>query len=385
MFVHRSYPGQFRWMIPELTRKGIEIKFICIEKTDWPIQNIEVVEAKTNGANSLEKIGYDFSDAVLQAAVFLKKKGFVPDVIVAHYGYGLWRAKNIFTSSRLITYCEWMFNDSNRHYHSWGRANEASVDQQVINSLQESSLETSVAMSDIAICPTLWQRNSFNKKCASKIKVVEDGFPETLFYPVSKGKKIHDSKKKLSLLYISRGFEYTRGIDKLFKLIQKLDSETTNYELTIMADNRCVYDQKKDWDLKSTKIYNYFQILDRVSLVGQLPYDQYIDKIRSSDIHLYLSRPFVLSWSFIESSLIGSYIVSVDNRSTLEASHTNHKDFKSIDSLCNMLFKYCKSEDQLSNLRQTKYNWVETDEYIQYKRRFSLKTQINQFLRLCIE
>ena len=41
-------------------KKGFEIKFICVEKTDWPDQGIAILKVKTQGANSLEKIGLDF-------------------------------------------------------------------------------------------------------------------------------------------------------------------------------------------------------------------------------------------------------------------------------------------------------------------------------------
>ena len=313
LFVHRSYPGQFRWILPELVKKGVKVKFICIEKTDWPHQGIEIVEAKTSGADSIEKFGYDFADASLQAAIYLKKKGFEPHAIISHYGYGLWRSKSIFKNSKLIVYCEWLFNADNRKYHGWEEPSSLSFDQEIINNLQEESLETAIALSDGAICPTEWQKNSFPKYLRNKICVLEDGFPTSLFYPKNIRNEDYGDEDKLSILYISRGMEYTRGIDRLYEIINKSNKECgySKLQFTIIADKRRVYDEKNAWDSNLPSLFEKLVKIPNVKIEGQLPYNQYINKIQYSDIHLYLSRPFVLSWSFIESSLLGSFLLSL--------------------------------------------------------------------------
>ena len=387
LFVHRSYPGQFRWILPELVKKGIKIKFICIEKTDWPHQGIEVVEAKSSGADSLEKIGYDFADASLQAAIYLKKKGFEPHAIISHYGYGLWRCKNVFKDSKLIVYCEWLFNADNRKFHGWEGSSELSFDQEIINKLQQESLETAIALSDAAICPTEWQKNSFPKYLRNKICVLEDGFPTSLFYPKRVSEENSDDEYKLSILYISRGIEYTRGIDRLCEIIDKSNKECgfSRLQFTIIADKRRVYDEKDAWNKNLPPLYEKLTKIPNVNVVGQLPYNQYIDKIQASDIHLYLSRPFVLSWSFIESSLLGSFLLSFDNPSTIEVSHSNHKDMDSADSIVNVIKNFSSSKSKISLLRSRKHDWTNTEEYNIYKYRFCLSRQINQLLAMIIK
>jgi len=385
LFVHRSFPGQFRWILPELSKKGFEIKFICVEKTEWPDQGIAILKVKTQGANCLEKIGLDFSDAALQGATHLQRSGFEPDVIISHYGYGLWRCQSVFPKAKLITYCEWMFNDANREIHSWNANTKSDQsDRSIINNLTSDAFTMGILKSDIAICPTHWQKNSFSTKLQKKLTVVKDGFPTNIFKPDFKQKFDNNI---LDLLYVSRGFEYTRGVDRLLELIEQLNKECPpdSFKLTILADNRCVYDEKELWDDNAAHIRNRLKEYSNVDFKDQLPYNEYIHQIRKSDIHLYLSRPFVLSWSFIESSLMGSYILSLNNKSTIEVSHSNHIDFKDIQSMCAMIKSFASSNDKLNKLRNSKLDWINSDEYEIYKTSHSLSRQINEYLTMFIK
>ena len=217
-----------------------------------------------------------------------------------------------------------------------------------------------------------------------KLTVVKDGFPTNIFKPDFKQKFDNNI---LDLLYVSRGFEYTRGVDRLLELIEQLNKECPpdSFKLTILADNRCVYDEKELWDDNAAHIRNRLKEYSNVDFKDQLPYNEYIHQIRKSDIHLYLSRPFVLSWSFIESSLMGSYILSLNNKSTIEVSHSNHIDFKDIQSMCAMIKSFASSNDKLNKLRNSKLDWINSDEHEIYKTSHSLSRQINEYLTMFIK
>jgi len=316
----------------------------------------------------------------------LKKSGFLPDVIFSHYGYGLWRAKSIFQKAKLITYCEWMFNSENEKYHSWGLdKDEQFDDQEIINLLTRDSLETAVFKSNIAICPSHWQKKSFPQKCKNILRVVEDGFPLTLFHP-EETFVTPDEDSKLKVLYISRGLEYTRGLDRLYELVKNIEKKSISdsVSFTILADKRRVYDEVKAWKLHSSHVINKLKEFKNVKFIDQLPYNEYVNLIRKSDLHLYLSRPFVLSWSFIESSLLGSYILSLNNQSTIEASHSNHIDCPNLEKMAEML-KLWTSMPELKKLRMNKLAWTRTDEYKMYSERFSLAKQVKNYLMLLSE
>ena len=112
-----------------------------------------------------------------------------------------------------------------------------------------------ILKSDVAICPTHWQKRSFSTKLQEKLTVIEDGFPTNIFKPDMQ--RTFDDNT-LELLYISRGFEYTRGVDRVLKLIEQLNNECPpdSFKLTILSDNRCVYDEKELWEANSANIRN---------------------------------------------------------------------------------------------------------------------------------
>ena len=180
--------------------------------------------------------------------------------------------------------------------------------------------------------------------------------------------------------------EYTRGIDRLYEIINKANKECGHSKLqfTIIADKRRVYDEKRAWDSNLPSLFEKLMKIPNVKIEGQLPYDEYIKRIQYSDIHLYLSRPFVLSWSFIESSLLGSFLLSLNNESTIEVSHSNHKDTESTDSIVSIIKNFSSSKPKISLLRSRKYDWTKTDEYNIYKNRFCLSRQINKLLAIII-
>ena len=112
LLVHRSFPGQFRWMIPILVRQGLDVKFICFEKTSWPTNGIEVIEAeKECGENEVE-------EACKISASNLKSSGWNPDFILSHQGWGVWKVGGIFKNAKTILYCEWWYSKETFKYFS---------------------------------------------------------------------------------------------------------------------------------------------------------------------------------------------------------------------------------------------------------------------------
>ncbi len=58
--------------------------------------------------------------------------------------------------------------------------------------------------------------------------------------------------------------------------------------------------------------------LDRLHFTGLLPYGQYREVIRASSLHLYLTVPFVLSWSMLECMATGCLVLGSDTEPVRE-------------------------------------------------------------------
>ena len=249
-----------------------------------------------------------------------------------------------------------------------------------IVNLTNESLRTSILKADIYIVPTKWQKSTFPESLHEKLEVLNDGFPTDHFKPDWSIEKKKSSQNKLKIIYVSRGLDYTRGVDRLSEVLNLIEERELPIECTVIADDRRVYDDNKTNERMRTAIAKVTTTSSNLKYIKQLPYNEYIEKLHESDMHIYLSRPFVLSWSFIESSLLGSRIISIDNPSTLEVTHSNHLNLQSVEKAMQTLESYCSNS--IEPLRKSKLNWTHTSEYIHYSYIHSTKYYINKLVAL---
>ena len=375
LLAHRSFPGQFRWLIPVLLRQGIELKFICLEQTNWPTSGIEVIVA-----DKISESSKDWGTACERAAYNLKKRGWEPDYIYSHQGWGVWKVKNIFQNSRSLIYCEWWYSEKSLNYFS--ARTSISPDCAFAESfwaINEEGLE-GIKSYDIGITPTFWQKNSFPSEIRNKLMVLKDGFPSDLF---SIRDQRFEKNSPIKLCYVSRGMEYTRGLDLLYSLYKLLENNEVNYELFVVADNRRVYDDPETFKRMEYMRREIINGTDRVNFSTQLAYSDYLEVVAQSDIHLYLSRPFVLSWSVIESMLIGSRIIGCNNPSLSELVSPMIGQGQNINCIFDTI-KNFSSNEKLDLMRRSKYLWSKSSDGISFRNEHSLEQQCKKLIEILL-
>ena len=105
-----------------------------------------------------------------------------------------------------------------------------------------------------------------------------------------------------------------RGFPEFIESIAYVQERRPNCHVVIVGSERVCYGRSlphgesyKDHMLKKVPLD-----LSRVHFVGPLPYGLYLKVIQASDVHVYLTRPFVLSWSMIESLSTGCLVIGSD-------------------------------------------------------------------------
>ena len=89
---------------------------------------------------------------------------------------------------------------------------------------------------------------------------------------------------------------------------------------------------------------------------GRLPYAQYLQVLCASSAHVYLTRPFVLSWSILEAMSTGCVIVASDTKPVMEVIENGANgilvDFFDVKGIADRVEEALDNPDRMHAIRQ---------------------------------
>lgn len=327
LFIHQNFPGQFRHIAAHLaSQPGYEV--LAIGRDTAPgLAGVKLLRYKPHRAPSQQTHPYarTFEDAVLHGQqvlrllLDLKAKGYRPDVIVAHPGWGeTLYAKDAFPNTRLIHFCEYYYQ---AHGADLGFDPEfpPTVDDYARirsrNALHLLNLENC----DVGITPTHWQHSLHPEAYREKIHVIHEGIDTELLGPDPNATLTLPNGRMLKagdpiITYVARNLEPYRGFHTFMRALPKVLKEHPACQVVIVGGDGVSYGRKPkeapNWRIKMLR-ENPVD-LDRVHFLGKVPYDTYRKVLQVSAVHVYLTYPFVLSWSLLEAMASGCLIVGSD-------------------------------------------------------------------------
>ncbi|MBW4465627.1 MAG: glycosyltransferase family 4 protein [Pegethrix bostrychoides GSE-TBD4-15B] len=325
LFLHPNFPGQFRHLATALAQDpNHQVVFGTMRETGSipGVQKVLYQEARSVSPETHQYVR-DLESAVLQGqAVYrlgqtLKRQGFVPDVVYGHSGWGATLfIKDIFPTAKLHCYFEWF-------YHAHGSdadfdSNQPpSIDAEARIRIKNAPILLDLATCDAALCPTHWQKQQFPAEFHSKLKVLHDGIDTTYFVPRPNAKLvIPEIGLDLShvdelVTYATRGMEPYRGFPQFMEAVSLIQQQRPNCHVVIAGTDRVAYGKT----LPNGKTYKQLMLetlpldLSRLHFTGGLPYDQYLQILQVSSVHIYLTYPYVLSWSMLEAMSTGCLLI----------------------------------------------------------------------------
>ena len=341
LFIHQNFPGQFKHLAPALVEAGHDVTALILAKTDTKQWNgVKLVPYSLSRGNAKEAHPWtvDFEskvirgEACLKAALSLKTKGYCPDAIVAHPGWGeSLFLKEVWPEAKLKLYCEFF-------YHARGA--DVGFDPEFSSSdpadagrvtLKNANILLQFQQADAGLSPTHWQASTFPEHISKKISVIHDGIDTEVLRPNPDVQFALDSGKVLTqkdevITFVNRALEPYRGFHVFMRSLPTLLKERPNAEVLIVGKEGVSYGaQPKDglsW--KQQFVKEVFPKLDesqrsRVHFLNTIPYDRFIALLQVSTVHVYLTYPFVLSWSLLEAMSVGCSIVASDTQPLHEA------------------------------------------------------------------
>ena len=123
------------------------------------------------------------------------------------------------------------------------------------------------------------------------------------------------------ITYVARNLEPYRGYPSFIRALPELLAARPNAHVVIVGGDEVSYGRKPP-EAPNWREHMAREItLDpaRVHFTGKLPYAQYLALLQVSALHIYLTVPFVLSWSCLEAMSAGCLVLASSTAPVLEA------------------------------------------------------------------
>ncbi|WP_299130295.1 glycosyltransferase [uncultured Amaricoccus sp.] len=335
LFIHDNFPAQFGGIGFWLRAKGWDVTFAtAAEVAESP--GLRLIRYKPHRAGSRETHPYAQAmdraaingQGFVRAALAARDQGYRPDVVVAHSGWGPGMfARDVFPDAAYVAYVEWWYSypgaDVTCLARLEGRDFVGSVEAPMYERARNAPIAMDIAAADAVLCPTEFQAAQFPPLLRPALTVQHDGIDADFYAPDLDASDAGDRRSTLDGLvaedarvvtYATRGMEPHRGFPQFMAALPAILAADPKAVAVIAGENRVAYGGSSlrgtDWKAKALAELPINPA--RVHFVGRLSRVHYRRLLRRSDAHVYLTVPFVLSWSMLEAMSVGCALVLSD-------------------------------------------------------------------------
>ena len=330
LFVHQNFPGQFPHLAPALEKRGHHVLALTVETNTRP-SPVKVVKyrkpAPVQLSSNLTRMYAEVSERGLKAALGARqlrdKHGYVPDVIFGHSGWGeTLYLKEVWPEARLLVYAELMYRSTGLDTDFDAELQNPGLESRISTTARAAHLVQAMVQADAALAPTEFQAATFQPEFRPKITVCHDGIdtervrpdPQARLEIPGTGLVFRPGDEVLS--FVNRSLEPYRGYHSFMRALPEVLAARPGAHVVIVGDEGQSYGAApKDavsWKQKFLAEVRDRLDLSRVHFLGRVPYPTFLSLLQVSRCHAYLTYPFVLSWSLMESMAAGCMVIGSD-------------------------------------------------------------------------
>ncbi|VXC47485.1 glycosyltransferase [Sphingomonas sp. AX6] len=340
LIVHQNFPGQFKHLVPALLARGDEVvgmgmrdvkEMVAASGGEQRIKGLRYI--RSTGACNTATDGHAWSrdfdskiirgEATLRSATRLHAEGWTPDLILAHPAWGeAMFLPNLWPDVRIALYCEMLYREEGLDSDfdpEFPRQNDGPFESArlMIRCLPQRLLWDHAAA---GLSPTRFQADTYPDPMRGKISVIHDGIDTDAVAPgpgqsmKTGGGHVFNPGDEI-ITFVNRNLEPLRGYHRFIRALPEIQRRRPEAHTIIVGGTEVSYGAAApsgNWrDHFLAEVRDQLD-LSRVHFVGKVPYSVYLNMLKLSRAHVYLTYPFVASWSLAEALSTGTPVVASD-------------------------------------------------------------------------
>jgi glycosyltransferase involved in cell wall biosynthesis len=327
LFIHQNFPGQFRHLAPALAAAGHQVQALALHERPVPagVQR-SVYPLRRGPGKDTHPLLRDAESKVIrgescaQAMLALAQQGFVPDLVIANPGWGeALFVKDLFPAAKLVCLMEFFHGTPGSDVGFDPEFGAPTVDDRIRLRLRKLALTEALLSMDRGVAPTAWQASRIPAPWRDQVEVVFDGIdtrqvcpdPSACFEWPAAGLALRPGNPVVS--FVNRNLEPYRGYHRFMRALPAIQRRHPKAQVVIVGGDGVSYGAAapagSSWKQHFLDEVKQDLDLSRVHFLGQIPYPALLRLMQVSAAHVYLTYPFVLSWSCLEAMSAGCHVI----------------------------------------------------------------------------
>jgi glycosyltransferase involved in cell wall biosynthesis len=310
LFVHQNFPGQYGRIAAWYASHGHQVVAIgekanLLRRRQIPGVKLLGYQLQVPQGDASQKAIHR-GKRVATAASVLRRSGFVPDAIFAHIGWGeALFLKDVYPEAKMLLYGEFFYRSQGADL-GFDPEYPATPEKILRLRVMNAPLLMALDAADWTMAPTRWQWRQFPAAYRARMSVIHDGIDTDTVTPGNPEEEL--------ITYVARNLEPYRGFHTFMRAIPEIQKRRPGARIVIVGGDEVSYSprlpQGETYRSRLLRELDGKIDLSRVRFLGKIPYGDYLALLRRSSVHVYLTYPFVLSWSLLEAMSAGCLVVA---------------------------------------------------------------------------
>jgi glycosyltransferase involved in cell wall biosynthesis len=328
LFIHQNFPGQYPHLAEALRDRGDQVLAIggptAVALPGVPLHRYDPMAR--GEVPTCHHWAADFQVKLLRAeavALLLEKlisQGLRPDLVVGHPGWGeLLAVKDLLPGVPVLHHVEFIYQMEGGDVGFDPEFSRTGWSDRTRLRLKRAPQLLAFHDLDWGMAPTAWQASTAPAEFRERISVIHEGIDTQRIGP-RKDSSISLQKAGLSfeagdevVSFVARNLEPYRGFHVFMRMLPQLQKLRPKAHVVIVGAEGVSYGSPppRGVSWKKVLLQELAGQLDlrRIHFVGQVPHAVLHDLFRVAACHVYLTYPFVLSWSLLEAMACGAVVI----------------------------------------------------------------------------